>query len=80
MYIHIHFMFNTTHSAFTTLIAVAMGCILAGVDVKPADASTFCSGNEYFVTCTSSKYVNGTYVSCFGSGTPGYINWTCNSF
>lgn len=72
--------FNFTHSAFTTLSALALGCVLVGVDVKPAEAYTNCSGSEYYVTCTSSKYVNGQYVSCYGSGTPGYVYWTCNSF
>ena len=65
---------------FKAIAALGLGLALVGVEVKPAEASTFCSGSEYYVTCTSSKYVNGTYVSCYGSGTPGYIHWTCNAF
>ena len=75
-------MFNTVKSTLTTLSALALGCVLAGVAVKPADASTQCTGDEYYVSCTHSEfdYESGQYVTCYGSGMPGYITWTCNSF
>ena len=62
--------------------AVALSVTAITVGVKPASAATYCTGSEYFVTCTSNEYdyASGKYVSCYGSGTPGYITWSCNAF
>ena len=76
-------MFNSVKSSLTTLGALALGCVLAGVAVKPANAETTrCTGSKYYVTCTSSgyDYQSGQSYNCYGSGTPGYVNWTCNSY
>ena len=75
-------MFKSVKSTMTTLGALALGCVLAGVAVKPAQAGTSCYGSKYYVTCNHSEYdyATGQYVTCYGSGTPGYVNWTCNSY
>ena len=74
-------MFNTVKSTLTTLGALAFTCVVAGVAVKPANAGTSqCYGSEYYVTCTSSDFVNGQYVTCTASGHPNFLRWTCSSF
>ena len=75
-------MFKSAKNTLATLTALAVGCVVAGTAVKPANAATSCYGSEYYVSCTHSEYdyQSGQYVTCYGSGTPGYVRWTCNSF
>ena len=49
---------------------------------NPAEAYTNCTGDQYYVTCTASEYdyASGRMINCYGSGTPGYVNWTCTSY
>ena len=49
---------------------------------SPANAYTNCTGSEYYVSCTSSEYDyrSNKWVNCYGSGTPGYVTWSCSSY
>ena len=66
--------------SFAVAAAVAFAAIIPGS--APAEAATSCYGDKYYVSCTHSEYdyQSGKYVTCYGSGTPGYVNWRCNSY
>ena len=44
------------------------------------EATTQCSGNENYVSCTHTEWSNGTFVTCTAYGHPDYLTWNCNSY
>ena len=48
------------------------------VIATPANAGSMsCYGSEYMQTCTYSDWVNGQYVTCYGTITKYSENWNC---
>ena len=71
-------MFNSLKIVVASVLSAAALTVVS----SPAEAATSCYGSKYYVTCTSSEYDyrSGKMIYCNGSGTPGYVTWTCNSY
>ena len=71
-------MFNSIKIVAASVLSAAALTVVS----SPAEAYTSCTGDQYYVSCTSSEYDyrSGKMINCYGSGTPGYVNWSCTSY
>ena len=68
------------HSNIMFKIFTAAAIAISGVIVAPTHANAAnmsCYGSEYMQTCTYSEWVNGEYVTCYGTITKYSKNWNC---
>lgn len=63
---------------YTPFIALAVATCSMFSFNTPAEAGTVsCYGSDTYQSCTVSKWVNGEYVTCYGTITPYSEDWTC---
>ena len=59
-----------------TIAAIAVTS-LVGVAPEVKAGTMNCYGSENYQSCTYSDWVNGEYVTCYGSITKYSENWNC---
>ena len=62
--------------SFITAIAVASIGII-GTTTNASAGNMSCYGSSSYQSCTYSDWVNGEYVTCYGSITEYSENWNC---
>ena len=63
-----------TSIAATTAIAIT-GVTMSSIEANAANMN--CYGSSSFQSCTYSDWVNGQYVTCYGTITKYSENWNC---